>query len=308
MAPSTAYDPNRLPANFKPRPVLMTLRDSGRKRDLPIRVFLPESGKAAPIVIFSHGLGGSRDMNTFLGEHLAARGYVAIFTQHIGSDTSVWQNIPVRDRMAAMRNAASYENFMLRQGDIHFLLDDLKRLNSSDAKLKGRIDLSKVGMSGHSFGAVTTQAVSGQDFPGIGQKLTDPRIDAAVAYSPSAPAAGSAARAFGIVEIPWLVMTGTKDTSLIGNATLEDRLAVFPALPPGDKYEVVLFEAEHSAFTERALPGDRLKRNPNHHKVMLGLTTAFWDAYLKGNKEAKVWLQGSGPRRIMEPKDTWKRK
>lgn len=27
-------------------------------------------------------------------------------------------------------------------------------------------------------------------------------------------------------------------------------------LPPGEKYELVLFEAEHSAFTDRAMPGD----------------------------------------------------
>jgi hypothetical protein len=33
-------------------------------------------------------------------------------------------------------------------------------------------------------------------------------------------------------------------------------------------------------FTERPLPGDREQRNPNHHRAILALRTAFWDAYL----------------------------
>ena len=81
-------------------------------------------------------------------------------------------------------------------------------------------------------------------------------------------------------------MTGTKDTAPIGNTDLKSRLAVYPALHGAAKYEVVLYNAEHSAFTDRALPGDTEPRNPNHHRVMLALSTAFWDAYLRGNTNA----------------------
>jgi hypothetical protein len=49
-------------------------------------------------------------------------------------------------------------------------------------------------------------------------------------------------------------------------------------------------------------------RNPNHHKVILGVSTAFWDAFLRQDPAAKEWLNGKGPRSIMEPKDTWKKK
>ena len=42
-------------------------------------------------------------------------------------------------------------------------------------------------------------------------------------------------------------MTGTKDTTPIGEQTVESRLAVFEALPPGNKYEVVLDNAERHA-------------------------------------------------------------
>ncbi len=40
-------------------------------------------------------------------------------------------------------------------------------------------------------------------------------------------------------------------------------------------------------FGERALPGDSEQRNPNHHRAILALSTAFLDTYLKGMPEAK---------------------
>jgi predicted dienelactone hydrolase len=141
--------------------------------------------------------------------------------------------------------------------------------------------------------------------PTGGQRFTDPRIRAAIAFSPSTPRGTSAEKAFGAVKIPWLLMTGTKDLSLIGNADMKSRRAVYPALRGAPKYEIVLNNAEHSAFTDRSLPGDREPRNPNHRWVILALSTAFWDAYLCGDSEALAWLNGSGPRAVMESEDEW---
>ena len=198
------------------------------------------------------------------------------------------------------------ENFSLRAADVPAVVDQLEAWNTeSKQPLAGRMDLRQIGMSGHSFGAVTTEAVSGETFPIIGTKLTDPRIKAAIAFSPSAPAPARAESAFGAVKIPWLLMTGTKDVAPIGHADLKSRLAVYPALHGAPKYEVVLNNAEHSAFTDRALPGDEEPRNPNHHRVMLALTTAFWDAYLHDDADALAWLNGAGPRAIMEAADRW---
>jgi len=160
-------------------------------------------------------------------------------------------------------------------------------------------------MSGHSFGAVTTEAVSGETMPADGQAFTDARIQAAIAFSPSAPRSLGADEAFGAVKIPWMLMTGTKDISPLGGGDAKSRLAVYPALHNAPKYEVVLDNAEHSAFTDRPLPGDREPRNPNHHRVILALSTAFWDAYLRGDAAALAWLNGPGPRSIMEADDHW---
>lgn len=211
--------------------------------------------------------------------------------------------------MKAMQNAANLKNFLLRVKDIPVVLDQLESWNKAAGHLlSGRLNLKRIGMSGHSFGAVTTQAVSGQRTPLGAAPFTDARITAAIAFSPSSPKRGSAEQAFGAVKIPWLLMTGTKDFGLVGGGDPESRMAVFPALPSGSKNELVLDRAEHSAFSDRALPGDAEKRNPNHHRVVLALSTAFWDAWLRDNPDAKVWLNGDGPRSVLEANDRWQKK
>ncbi|HSY42321.1 MAG TPA: hypothetical protein VK811_00315 [Candidatus Acidoferrum sp.] len=300
------YDPLAVNPAFSPTHADLTMHDTSRNRDLPLRIYLPAQTTPEPVVLFSHGLGGTREGDAFLGEHWAERGYVAVFVQHPGSDDSVWRDVPPRDVMRAMRRAASPENFMLRVQDIPAVLNQLEIWNAEKTNfLSGRLDMSRIGMSGHSFGAVTTEAVSGQTFPPAGQQFTDPRIKAAIAFSPSPPRVGSTEKAFGSVTIPWLLMTGTQDVAPIGGDDAASRLKVYPALHNAPKYEVVLFNAEHSAFTDRALPGDHEPRNPNHHRVMLALTTAFWDAYLRGDTAALAWLDGSGPRSVLEAQDQW---
>ncbi len=303
------YDPLAVPAAGEVRTIELTVKDAARQRDVPLKVYLPESRGPEPVVLFSHGLGGNRDGSAYLGKHWAARGYVAAFLQHPGSDDSVWKDVPPARRLAALREAASLENFLLRVQDAPAVLDQLAKWNAeSEHALAGRLDLTRVGMSGHSFGAQTTQAVAGQATAFGRQRFLDARIKAAVIMSPSVPKVGTAERSFGSVKIPWLLMTGTHDTAPIGGQTVESRRGVFPALPPGDKYELVLERAEHSAFTDRALPGDKEPRNPIHHRAILALSTAFWDAYLRDDRAAKTWLTGAGPRTVLEAEDTWQAK
>lgn len=302
------YDPLAVPAGFAARTVELTVHDGARNRDLPIKVYLPGATIPEPVVIFSHGLGGSRENDAFLGQHWAARNYVAVFIQHPGSDESVWQGKGMNEAMLAMKQAAGLKNFLARVKDVPAILDQLDYWNrKNENALFGRLDTKHIGMSGHSFGAVTTQAVSGESMGGR-PMFTDERIKAACMFSPSVPKRGDAKAAFRTVTIPWLLMTGTKDTAPIGDQTVEDRLGVFPALPAGQKYEVVLDGAEHSAFGDRPLPGDKEPRNPNHHRVMLALTTAFWDAYLRGDAAAKTWLDGDGPTGVLEKADRWRKK
>lgn len=301
------YDPlvvAKSKAEFKD----LDVKDEKRSRTIPLRVYLPNHKKSAPVVLFSHGLGGSREGSAFLGHHWALRDYVAVFLQHPGSDVGVWKDVPLAQRLAALKKAANAENFKLRVQDVAAVLDQLEVWqNTNDHPLAGRLDLKRVGMSGHSFGAVTTQAVSGQS-PAAGKGFTDPRIRAAAIMSPSGPKFGDPKKAFANVKIPWLLLTGTRDNSPIDGADPKTRLVVFPALPPGSKYELVLDKAEHSAFTDRPLPGDAEKRNPNHHRAILAVTAAFWDAYLRDSAEARTWLDGEAVRTVLEKADAWQKK
>lgn len=299
------YDPLELPAG---KTSTLELKVAG-ERELPLLVYLPPGRAPAPVVLFSHGLGGSRYGSSFLGKHWSGRGYVVVYLQHPGSDDSVWKEQKRGRRLAAMKSAASAENLRLRVQDVPRVLDQLTAWSREPGHpLAGRLDLGRVGMSGHSFGAVTTQAVGGQSFPLLGTNWTDSRIRAALPMSPSAPRAGDIQKAFGQVEIPWMLMTGTEDSSRIVNLTVEERLAVYPALPPGGKYELVLHGARHSAFTDRPLPGDVGGRNPDHHRFILALSTAFWDAYLKEDPAARKWLDGAGPPGLLDREDRWQHK
>ncbi|MHB2015919.1 MAG: alpha/beta hydrolase family protein [Candidatus Xenobia bacterium] len=288
-AVAARYDPLQPLTKFQP----LELQIDGN-RPLPLRVYLTDTPGPAPVLLFSHGLGGSCEGYAYLGKQWASRGYVSVHLQHPGSDDSVWRDVPPEQRMEAMRKAASGRNLLLREEDVTRVLDTLTVWNATEGNpLHGRLDMSRVGMSGHSFGALTTQMVSGED------GHADPRIKAAVIMSPSSPRRGSGADAFASVQIPWMLMTGTEDAAPIGDQKVADRLAVFPALPPGDKYELVLDGARHLAFSDREAPG----RNPNHHRAILALSTAFWDTYLRGDAAAKAWLTGSGARQVLQPAD-----
>ncbi len=306
---ASAYDPLESSVTAESPTLYYDITDATRKREIPLKVYLPASVSAAPVILFSHGLGGDREAAAYLGNHWSHRGYVVVVLQHAGSDAEIWKNQPLRERMNAMRDAAAPENLLLRIKDVSVVLDELTKWNKdANHSLTGRLDLDHVGMSGHSFGALTTQSVAGQSAGWRGKSAFDERIKAAVILSPSAPRIGKPEAAFANVAIPWMLMTGTKDTSPIGNATVESRLAVFPALPSGDKYELVLYNAEHSAFGDRGLLRDKQSRNPNHHRLIIALSTSFWDAYLRDDAAAKAWLTGDAARTLLEPQDRFQMK
>lgn len=277
------------------------IRDAKRNRIIPVRIYLPEK-KPAPVVMFSHGLGGSMDNNSWLGGHWAKRGYFAVFLQHPGSDESVWKEAPAGRKMADLKTAASFENLKLRGGDVGEVIDVLEVWNK-EGEWKGRMDLTHVGIAGHSFGAHTSQIVAGQRFAGGKDLFRDPRVTAAIMMSPAPPALGSPAEAFAAIRIPCLLMTGTEDDSPIGRTTPADRLKVFPHLKNAPAWQVVYEGADHGSFGGRGKGPD----SSRYKRATLALTTAFLDTHLKGSATAKTWLNGSGAESVLDGKDVWQR-
>jgi predicted dienelactone hydrolase len=302
------YDPLRVTHGRRGDSITLEVKDSKRERSLPIRVYLPATSSPAPVILFSHGLGGSRDNNPYLGNHWAGRGYVVVFVQHPGSDESVWKNAPQAERMAAMKAAASASNAIARTKDIPAVLDALAIWNKQDGHpLHGRLDMEHIGMSGHSFGAQTTQAMAGQTLLRGNVIARDKRIDAAVMMSPSPPLFGDPASAFSNISIPCLLMTGTLDKSIVSNTTPADRLKVFPHLEKAPAWQVVFDGANHMDFSERDGPLSNKMRNPRYHKAILALTTAFWDAVLRDNAAARAWLNGDGAKSVLIASDRWEK-
>ena len=300
-----AYDPLALAAESPYEIKDLEVVDSDRERSIPLRIYLPEGTTPAPVILLSHGLGGSRLTLSYLANHWAARGYGVIALQHLGSDDAVWRSVEPDQRHKALTAAATVDNFLLRVNDIPAVLDQLERWSKDTQQTwVQQLELARIGMAGYSFGAITAQAIGGQRF--LGRSLfQDDRVQAVVLLSPSSPLQGTPQQAFSTVTLPWLLMTGTADVSPIGNFDVASRLAVFSALPPGNKYELVLQDGEHSVFADGPFENDRYPRNPNHHRATIALSTAFWDAYLKQDKTALGWLTSQAPRQILEPNDRW---
>ncbi len=304
------YDPGATGEPIAAEILELSVHDQERRREIPLRLMLPspKPARPAPVILFSHGLGGTRRTSEFLGVHWAARGYAVVFPQHAGSDDSVWKDSPMGQRRAAFIRAASPKNAQDRVLDIHAVLDALIGWAITDGHpLAGRLDLSHIGMSGHSFGAITTQTLSGQADSLVQKRQSDRRIHAAIAMSPAIPPQADLTTVFGSVRIPWLMMTGSKDYAPIGRMSPETRRDVFNHLPQTiDRYELVLGGAHHFAFTSNELPAEMPPRNTHHHRTILRISTAFWDAYLRQDPSAKLWLQGQSIRSILDPGDRWR--
>ncbi|MBK9772344.1 MAG: hypothetical protein IPP57_16240 [Candidatus Obscuribacter sp.] len=262
-----------------------------------MRLYIPKEGNGPfPVVIFSHGLGGSRDAAPYLGKFWSQKGYICIAVQHAGSDTGVWRSSITEGKavmMQKMKAAANGQNLIDRAGDIKFVIDEMARRNQSDPLLKSKMDLSKIAVSGHSFGAGTSLAIAGQNFPS-GQKGKDSRVKAAIYLCPPVMGGKIAPdKTYGKIDIPGMLITGTKDVSAIAETKAEDRRIPFDGMKAPNQYLINFEGADHGVF------GGRLYRPSNQgdqqtQQMVDEITTKFLDATLKGDAQAKQWLDSNG--------------
>jgi predicted dienelactone hydrolase len=282
--------------------------DAARTRTLPLRVRVPEHASStapAALVLFSHGLGGSVEAGRFWAEHWASHGIAVIHLQHPGSDAAVWQGAQNRAAAArAMKSAAELPQFLARVADVKFVLDELARRRQAGDAMVQRLDLARIGMSGHSFGAVTTQALAGQQFP-VGRRqaaqadaLADERLRAFIAFSPSARS-DEAAPQFARITRPFFSVTGTEDgrVGLGLGVPPQQRLIPFEGMPGPEAYLLNLVGADHATFSGqprwRDEPATDPARDDLHRRLVKATTLAFWQAQLADDAAARAWLHGS---------------
>lgn len=264
-------------------------------RVVPYKLYRPADLPApAPVVIFSHGYGGTREAAAYLGEHLATHGFVAIHIQHAGSDDSIWRGKP-EPLVAIARTPITAEMTLARFGDLPFAIDRIEAMNRV-GPLAGRLDVARIGMWGHSFGGVSTMAAAGQRF--VGGVSKESRIRAAAVFSPNRPNGVPEAEAYASIDIPMLYVTGTNDEVPAFNQVLAHRRIAFDHAAGVDQYLVIFSGPDHMAWSGGPVEGGRAERadNPPAREKVKAIGLAFWNAYLRNDASARAWLAGEGAR------------
>jgi len=269
-----------------------TWTDPARRREMPVRIHYPRTDKGAwPVVIFSHGLGASHRQYDFLGRHWASHGYASVHPAHKGTDLETFREsrFPVADVFRALSVKAVADRIL----DVRFAIDRLEQMTRGEAPLDGRLDLRRIGVAGHSYGALTTLLATGQAFRdgnGGWRSLPDPRIKAAIEMSaPLINRRGEYAQAFGPITAPMLHLTGTLDSIFF--SAPGDRRVPFDFSRAPDQYLLTLEGADHVTFAGvPRFDAAARERDAGHQSAIRMSTVAFWDAYLRDDRRARRWL------------------
>lgn len=266
-------------------------------RDIPYKIYTPDlvEPRRCPVIVWSHGLGGSRDGAGFISRYVASYGYVIVHIQHRGTDSSLWEGKPGHPWDVIRATHIPRSATLARLRDVPFVLDQLPLLAP---ELTAMMDFDSIGMSGHSFGAMTTQVMAGQK-RGYGRHLYDlfeDRFKCGIVYSPGTvyEKHGHEPQDFyGSMRLPLFFMTGTDDASpVVEGSTYKDRLEVFEYSGGPEQSLLILEGGDHMVYNgSRGKLQDNPKRDI-HEKILRIASLAFWEAYLKGDAAAKTWLTG----------------
>jgi hypothetical protein len=241
--------------------------DASRSREIAYRLYWPEAATGPlPVLLFSHGGDGNTTGHTVaphLGTEWAKHGFLAIHLNHRPSATILQHE---RDRPA----------------DVSFVLDRLEAGSLPlPPGLAGTPDLSRVGHSGHSWGAYTSHAVGGAVFDQ--GTFRDRRIKAIAPISPQGPGGfgafdrGPDDNSWKDVPVPAYTLVGSleKDGSVGGGNAMPDwRLYPFNRyrVPP-DRFLSVLPGQDH---------GDMVNGPPEVQAFVARNTRLFFEVYVAG--------------------------
>ena len=262
--------------------------DAARSRLVPAKLYLPTTHNAhvpdtarattgkLPLVVFSHGIGGSRDGYSYLGSYFAAQGFASLHVQHVGSDRQLWFGNPL-GLLFRLTSAAQESEALARVKDVGFALDQLLA-----GPYASRLDASRITAAGHSYGANTTLLLAGAQVELQGQavSLRDPRISSAIVISaPPFYGLGSPQKILSGIAIPTLHITATADDIEIPGyqSGVSDRVALYQATAGGTqsrKMLAVFKQGSHSMFTDRMGTGGALL-NPRVKVATRQLAVAF---------------------------------
>lgn len=158
----------------------------------------PVASGRFPLVIVSHGIGGSHLLYRTICTHLAQHGYIVAMLEHYGNNRN----------NNSLEN--TYENLVNRPRHVRMTIDEV----STHSVFKASVKADNVAVIGHSIGAYTALAVAGGEPWSKDRRkvevVADTRVKALVLLAPATPwylMHGS----LSAVNIPILMLTGEHD-------------------------------------------------------------------------------------------------
>jgi len=279
------------------------LDESGRGRVVPFKIYHPvDHGlESMPVILWSHGFGGNANGAAFLSRFLAGQGYTIVHMTHHGTDSSLWEGKPGHPWDILKKASVTRETTINRFADIPFVLDQLPAWVDENPEVGQYMDLSALGMSGHSFGAMTTQVMAGQMFPddsGTLVSMKEERFKAGILYSPvpirHLVNEEPESHIYGPITLPLLHMTGTEDDSPIEGFGYERRLVVHDYSGADEKYLLVKNGGDHMVYNgTRGKLGDSDLRAV-HEEIIQMAALGYWDMMLKDDEKAAAWVKDGG--------------
>jgi len=278
----------------------IVLNDAVQGRDVRLQVSWPkiaaDDSQRFPVIVFSHGAFCYPQQYRNITDYWVSQGYVVILPNHLDS--------PNLGKMAP----ADIANLLpSRVRDMSFVLDSLDEIETLQPELAQVMDHSSSAVAGHSFGGMIAMIKSGLHMQNSdGEPVADyadPRFSAAVVMSgvgqmgptPGLPQVPyMAPDAFQGLTGPLLASGGTLDEGNVGTGEVfpwQWRMSAYTQSPPGNKYSLVLEDADHYlggliCRDNRGGPDD-----PDAVAVVRGVQTAFLDAYVKDVSSARDWLE-----------------
>lgn len=298
---------------------------TGRARDFAADLYFPTTPaeQPYPVVVISHGFNSDRTTYAYLAEHLASHGYVVVMPEHSGSNG---QQIADWLRGRA-QDAIDRTEFIDRPLDVSYILDELEENSIPDVRFKGRLNLTKVGILGHSYGGYTALALAGAtpNFEQLRQACTseldntlnvslvlqcqalqtpeqpidlaDTRIQNVIAISPI----GSnlfGKSGYQNINIPIMMITGGADTIA---PALPEQIQPFTWLTTPEKQLVLINNGTHfstgntSPTSPGVLPGFGDARGPSAlaRFYIKALSTASFGRYIRQQEQFANFLTPS---------------
>ncbi|MFB2878553.1 alpha/beta hydrolase [Floridanema aerugineum] len=336
-AAKTPSDFSDLPNPIKPGPykfnkstfylkrLIKSLEGRPIEREYYVDLYVPEGKtRPAPIVIISHGLGSTPAAFAYLGTHLASHGFVVAIPEHIGSG-----EVQFEDLITGLSTTnVQLTSFVERPLDIKQVIDELEKRSQTD--LAGRLDLSRIGVMGHSFGGYTALVSAGATLnlerirfacsaptrlrldisfsfqclndvlPSFDTRvLRDSRIKAAIAISPTTSIVFGP-KGMGTLNVPTMLIGGSAD---IVAPFIAEQVNPFFWLKTPDKYLSVIIPAGHTAAD--ATGGDK---NPPPNSIaeflsgpdpvlarqyIRALAVVFMQTYIGDRPEYRTYLNAN---------------